>query len=155
MLETQPQKVAFDSARASPLPPPAPSSSCKTQIDALDITVLKGGAVAVGTWARENGFFLPPDAPEVLDFYASRSPYFMAARFDAAEAAARGISEGDGTPIHLVIPTDDPWVPLRILALGRNPEPRRRPTSSCSPTTSPPCCRRPRSRTASSATRPA
>jgi hypothetical protein len=26
---------------------------------------------------------------------------------------------GDGTPVHLTIPTDDPWVPLRILALGK------------------------------------
>ena len=26
---------------------------------------------------------------------------------------------GQGTPIHVVIPTPNPWVPLRILALGR------------------------------------
>jgi hypothetical protein len=124
VLETQPQdqRVASDSAELS-LASGAVVIMQK-QIDALDITVLKGGAVAVGNWARENGFFLPPDAPEVLQFYASRSPYFMAARFDAAEAAARGISEGDGTPIHLVIPTDEPWVPLRILGLGRQPEDR-------------------------------
>ena len=31
----------------------------------------------------------------------------------------RGQQVGDGTPIHLTIPTDDPWVPLRILGLGR------------------------------------
>ena len=124
VLETQPQKVTFDSAELSAASTAGAVVIMQKQIDALDITVLKGGAVAVGNWARENGFFLPPDAPEVLQFYASRSPYFMAARFDAAEAAARGISEGDGTPIHLVIPTDDPWVPLRILGLGRNPEDR-------------------------------
>ena len=28
---------------------------------------------------------------------------------------------GDGTPVHITIPTDDPWVPLRILALGKQP----------------------------------
>src|SRR4029453_15741520 len=28
---------------------------------------------------------------------------------------------GDGTPIHLAIPTADPWVPLRILGLGHRP----------------------------------
>ncbi len=125
VLETQPQneKVTFDAA-AEAAPAAGAVVIMQKQIDALDITVLKGGAVTVGTWARENGFFLPPDAPEVLQFYASRSLYFMAARFDAAEAAARGISEGDGTPIHLVIPTDDPWVPLRILGLGRNAEDR-------------------------------
>ena len=91
----------------------------ETRIDALDITVLKGGAGEVGRWAIENGFSLPPDAPEVLEFYASRSPIFMAARFDAAEAERLGQGVGDGTPIHLSIPTQTPWVPLRILSLGR------------------------------------
>jgi hypothetical protein len=93
----------------------------ETQIDALDITVLRGGAVAVGTWAREHGFFLPPDAPEVLEFYAARSPIFMAARFDLARAEDQGVQRGEGTPIHVAIPTPNPWVPLRILALGRQP----------------------------------
>jgi uncharacterized protein DUF2330 len=91
----------------------------ETKIDALDITVLEGGAAAVGQWALEHGFFLTPDAPEVLEFYASRSPIFMAARFDARRAKALGQRSGDGTPIMLTIPTDQPWVPLRILALGQ------------------------------------
>src|SRR5689334_15175162 len=60
------------------------------KIDALDITVLKGGGAAVGQWATEHGFRLPPDAPEVLDFYANRSPIFLAASFDADAAQARG-----------------------------------------------------------------
>src|SRR5687767_777297 len=59
----------------------------ETRIDALDITILRGGGTAVGDWARENGFRLTPDAPEILDFYADRSPIFMAARFDATAAA--------------------------------------------------------------------
>ena len=92
----------------------------QTKIDALDITVLKGGAFAVGKWAEDHGFNLPPDAPAVLDFYARRSEIFMAARFDAAAALKRGQREGDGTPIHLTIPTKNPWVPLRILALGKH-----------------------------------
>ena len=96
----------------------------ETQIDALDITVLKGGGDAVGEWALENGFFLPPDAPEVLDFYAERSPVFMAAKFDARRARKLGQGAGDSTPIMATIPTDDPWVPLRILALGRPAEER-------------------------------
>jgi hypothetical protein len=90
----------------------------ETKIDALDITILRGGGDEVGTWALEHGFFLSPDAPEVLDFYSERSPVFMAARFDAARARALGQNTGDGTPIMLTIPTDEPWVPLRILALG-------------------------------------
>jgi hypothetical protein len=94
----------------------------ETRIDALDITVLKGGGDEVGAWAKKNGFNLSPDAPEVLDFYGSRSPIFMAARFDASAAKQRGQQLGDGTPIHLTIPTDNPWVPLRILGLGRLPQ---------------------------------
>jgi hypothetical protein len=89
-----------------------------TKVDALDITILKGGGDEVGRWATDNGFLLTPDAPEVLDHYASRSPIFMAAKFDASRAAALGQRGGDGTPIMLTIPTDAPWVPLRILGLG-------------------------------------
>jgi hypothetical protein len=92
----------------------------KVKIDALDLTVLRGGATDIGAWAKTHGFRLPPDAPEVLDFYANRSPIFLAAAFDADAAAARGQQLGDGTPVHITIPTDNPWVPLRILALGKS-----------------------------------
>ena len=88
-------------------------------IDALDVTVLKGGGDEVGAWASDHGFRLPPDAPEVLDFYAQRSPIFLAASFDADAAQERGQAIGDGTPVHITIPTSDPWVPLRILSLGK------------------------------------
>ena len=91
----------------------------QVRIDALDITILRGGGDEVGLWAKDHGFRLPPDAPEVLDFYADRSPIFMAAAFDADAAAERGQAIGDGTPIHLTIPTPNPWVPLRILGLGK------------------------------------
>jgi hypothetical protein len=90
----------------------------ETRVGALDLTVLKGGGSAVARWAEDNGFGLTPDAPEVLDFYANRSPVFMAVKFDATRAARQGLDIGDGTPVHLTIPTDDPWVPLRILSLG-------------------------------------
>jgi hypothetical protein len=96
----------------------------EVQIDALDVTVLKGGADAVGKWATEHGFRLPPDAPEVLDFYAARSPIFLAAVFDADAAAERGQGIGDGTPVHITIPTSNPWVPIRILALGKTGQER-------------------------------
>ena len=116
--ETDPVPVAdFLSARAS-----AGESAevlMEVTIDALDITVLRGGADEVGRWATEHGFRLPPDSPEVLEFYAERSPIFLAAVFDADAAAERGQAVGDGTPVHVTIPTDNPWVPLRILALGK------------------------------------
>lgn len=91
----------------------------EVKIDALDIKVLKGGGADVAVWAQEHGFRLSPDAPEVLDFYAQRSPIFLAAVFDGNAAADRGQQLGDGTPVHITIPTENPWVPLRILALGK------------------------------------
>ena len=90
-------------------------------IDALDITVLEGGGSQVAKWATDNGFVLSPDSPEVLDFYAERSPIFLAARFDSKRATNQGLAEGDGTPIHVIMPTPNPWVPLRILGLGKEP----------------------------------
>ena len=94
------------------------------RIDALDITVIRGGGAAVGEWGTAHGFSLSPDAPEILDFYADRSPIFLAAVFDGAAATQRGQRIGDGTPVHLTIPVAQPWVPLRILALGKQPADR-------------------------------
>lgn len=116
--ETQPQPERFALAAESADGGADATVILETEIDALDVVVLEGGGTAVGNWAREHGFFLPPDAPEVLDFYAERSPIFMAVRFDASRAAEEGLSAGDGTPVHVVIPTNNPWVPLRILGLG-------------------------------------
>jgi Uncharacterized protein conserved in bacteria (DUF2330) len=112
VLEDADAEVAFASAAKAEV-------LIEKQIGALDVTILRGGGFEVGEWARENGFDLPPDAPGVLDFYGNRSPIFMAAKFDATEAARRGLQVGEGTSIHLSIPTDDPWVPLRILSLGQ------------------------------------
>jgi hypothetical protein len=94
----------------------------RTQIDSLDLAVLKGGGADVVAWANDNGFALPGDTVPSIDFYARRSPYFMVARFDAEAAKARGLNGGDGIPVHLTIPVDDPWVPLRILATAKEPE---------------------------------
>ncbi|HWL66119.1 MAG TPA: DUF2330 domain-containing protein, partial [Actinomycetota bacterium] len=88
-------------------------------IDSVRVQILKGGGDAVGRWAKNEGFALPPDAPEVLDFYAKRSQIFMALRFIPKEAEESGKTNGDGVPIHLNIRTDQPWVPLRILGLGQ------------------------------------
>jgi hypothetical protein len=118
--ETQPPvESALGEARQAD----APSAQViqRTTIGALDITVLKGGGFAVGSWAKDNGFSLPPDAPALLDFYARRSPIFLAARFDAAAARAQGQGAGSVTPIHITMPTPNPWVPLAILTLGKQP----------------------------------
>ena len=116
--ETEPQREGLFLA-AEAASPASAEELMKVRIDALDVTVLRGGPAQVGQWATDHGFRLPPDAPEVLDFYAARSPIFLAAVFDADAAAARGQDIGDGTPVHITIPTDNPWVPLRILALGK------------------------------------
>lgn len=120
ILETEPLREA-DFLAAAPAAAESAEELMKVRIDALDVTVLKGGSAEVGQWAKDHGFRLPPDAPEVLDFYAARSPIFLATVFDADAAAERGQAVGDGTPVHITIPTDNPWVPLRILALGKQP----------------------------------
>jgi hypothetical protein len=120
--ETQPQPLSLATAEAAvPAAAGAAEELLTARVDALDLTVLRGGGRAVGDWARRHGFGLSVDAPEVLDFYAARSPIFLAASFDPGRAGTRGQRLGDGTPIHLAIPTANPWVPLRILGLGRRP----------------------------------
>lgn len=114
-IETQPQPVAVGDAAGAE--PKSAEELYETEIDGLLITILKGGSRAVGTWAKDEGFALSPDAPEVLRFYAQRSKIFMAARFVPKKSQDKEV--GDGIPIHLRIPTDNPWVPLRILALGK------------------------------------
>jgi hypothetical protein len=91
----------------------------QVRIDALDVTVLRGGGKAVAAWAKQQGFALTPDTPSVLDFYSRRSPYFLAAKYDASAAVARGLRSGDGIPVQLTIPVPEPWVPLRILGTGK------------------------------------
>ena len=117
-----PAEAAFDSETQA-----APAAGRvevieRTRIDSLDVTIVKGGGPEVAEWAAGEGFTLTDDTPEVLDFYAERSPFFMTAKFDAAAAAEDGFAEGDGVPVHLTIPVDDPWVPLRILSTGKPAE---------------------------------
>jgi hypothetical protein len=119
-LEVRPPLLEKQFAAASAVRSADAEVLLTTKIDALDITILRGGGDAVGRWALEHGFLLTPDAPDVLDFYSQRSKIFMAARFDANRARELGQNSGDGTPIMLTIPTDEPWVPLRILSLGQD-----------------------------------
>jgi hypothetical protein len=91
------------------------------QIDSLDVTVLQGGGADVFQWAVDNGFDLPagPETAALLDFYGDRSPYFLAARFDADRAAADEFASGDGIPIQVTMRTPQPWVPLHILGFAK------------------------------------
>lgn len=93
----------------------------RKRVDALDITVVRGGGRDVAAWARANGFDLTPDTPEVLARYSDAGAIFALAKFDALAATDKGLVEGQGTVIHFTIPTSGPWIPLRILALGKVP----------------------------------
>ncbi|NNE75279.1 MAG: DUF2330 domain-containing protein [Acidimicrobiales bacterium] len=89
----------------------------ETKIDSLEVIVLKGGGQDVLAWVNDNGFNLPegPETDHMLAYYGDRSPYFLAARFDADAAAADDFQSGDGIPVQITIPIDRPWVPLHIL----------------------------------------
>jgi hypothetical protein len=91
----------------------------QVRIDALDITVVRGGGRDVAAWAARNGFDLTPDTPTVLGRYSDDGAVFALARFDRPAEAKKGLIEGQGTVIHFTIPTKAPWIPLRILALGK------------------------------------
>ncbi len=107
---------------AAAAPEKAAQVILQTKVDALNITVLKGGGPGVVAWVKAHGFAVSPDAPAVFDYYARRSPIFLAATYDPAAAQARGLTVGDGTPVQISIPLANPWVPLRILALGKDPD---------------------------------
>jgi hypothetical protein len=115
---------ARDEALGQALALPSPTAARVTvlqqvRIDALDITVVKGGGPDVAQWAKENGFDLTPDTPQSLGAYSDEGAIFALAKFDNEAAAREGVVEGQGTVIHFTIPTKAPWVPLRILALGK------------------------------------
>lgn len=109
-----PAGVAFDGAVQS-----AASAQVlqQVQVEALDITVLKGSGQEVVTWCQQNGFALAGDTKAHLLAYAHGSPIFMAAKYDTARAQARGQLQGDGAPVLITMPTPHLWVPLEVLAL--------------------------------------
>jgi hypothetical protein len=105
--------------KAAPTSPVQVLQSVK--IGALDIKVVRGGGPDVATWAKANGFPLTPDAPRVLGGYSNAGAVFALARFDRVRAAKKGLIQGQGQVIHFAIPMRAPWVPLRILTLGKVP----------------------------------
>src|SRR5438093_72907 len=88
---------------------------------ALPAAAFGGGGPDVAAWAKENGFPLTPDAPQVLGRYSDDGAVFALARFDRVTAARQGLVEGQGEVIQFAIPMPAPWVPLRILTLGKVP----------------------------------
>jgi hypothetical protein len=121
-LERETQPPVLDEPVIAGVAAPAAAAQVllQTRVDALDITVISGGGPAIIDWIRAHSYAVSPDAPAMIDFYASRSPVFLAARFDAAAARAKGQLIGDGTPVQITIPTPNPWVPLHILSLAKH-----------------------------------
>lgn len=89
----------------------------EVKIDSLDIKVVKGGGRDVYEWAKQHGFDMTRDAPDLLAKY--KTNIFALAKFDTKEASGKFI-EGQGVVIDFEIPLAAPWIPLRILTLGKH-----------------------------------
>lgn len=116
--ETHP--IVFDRALAAGAAAPTAANVQviqTTQIEALDITVLRGTGQGVVDWCHQNGFVLNDETRAHLLIYAQGSPIFMAAKYDASRAVTRHQIEGDGAPILITMRTPRLWVPLEVLAL--------------------------------------
>ena len=72
-------------------------------------------ALPDGTVVHNPLRVLRNDAGSEVVFTLYRRLEMTAEEFDADAAAERGQSIGDGTPVHITIPTPNPWVPIRIL----------------------------------------
>jgi len=89
----------------------------QVQIEALDVTVIKGSGQQIVSWAVQNGFYLDEETHDHLLAYAQGSPIFMAAKYDTRAAQARHQLQGDGVPLLITMRVPHPWVPLEVLAL--------------------------------------
>jgi hypothetical protein len=115
-LESHPQQFGL----REPLVEAASSSAQvlqQVQVEALNVTVIKGSGQEILNWAGQNGFFLNDDTRAHLLAYAHASPIFMAAKYDTQAAKARNQLQGDGVPLLITMKTAHPWVPLEVLAL--------------------------------------
>jgi len=118
-LEQEINPEEFGALRLSAQAAPDVQVLQQVRIEALDITIVRGGGADVAAWAKKHGFDLTPDTPKVLGRYSSRGAVFALAKFDGVEASQRGLVEGQGQTIHFTIPLKAPWIPLNILALGK------------------------------------
>ncbi len=89
----------------------------QVQVEALDVTILKGSGLEILDWCAHNGFKVSDDTRAHLLIYAQGSPVFLAAKYDTSAAKARHQLQGDGVPLLLTMRVPHPWVPLEVLAL--------------------------------------
>jgi hypothetical protein len=93
----------------------------QVQVEALDVTVLKGSGQAVIDWCSHNGFLVSAEIKAHLLRYASSTPIFMAAKYNTSLALQRHQQAGDGVPLLITMHTPRLWVPLEILANEGSP----------------------------------
>jgi hypothetical protein len=93
----------------------------QVQVEALDVTVLKGSGQAVIDWCTHNGFLVSAEIKDHLLRYASSTPIFMAAKYNTSLALQRHQQAGDGVPLLITMHTPHLWVPLEILATSGTP----------------------------------
>jgi len=120
-LEVQPPVREFAEALTAPAAAGSATVIEQVQVEALDVTVLKGSGNAVIDWCAHNGFALNDETRNHLLHYAQGSPIFMAAKYDTATAQQRGTRAGDGVPLLITMRTPHLWVPLEVLANDDTP----------------------------------
>jgi hypothetical protein len=111
-----PVEFAGGAVEASAAVPDAAVVVEQVQVEALDVTVLKGSGQAVINWCIHNGFLVSAEIQNHLLRYASTSPVFMAAKYNTSVALQRHQQAGDGVPLLITMRTPRLWVPLEILA---------------------------------------
>jgi hypothetical protein len=116
--ETHPQPVALDLAFAANTAAPAEVLQ-QVQVQALDITVLRGSGEAVLDWAKANGFAIDAETRAHVLQYAKGSPVFMAAKYNPGRAEKQRLLFGDGAPVLITLKVAHPWVPFEVLAAGQ------------------------------------
>src|SRR5438270_7034063 len=90
----------------------------QVQVQALDITVLRGSGQAVLDWAKDNGFAIDDETRLHIIHYAQGSPIFMAAKYNAGRAQTQRLLFGDGAPVLITLKIAHPWIPFEVLANG-------------------------------------
>jgi hypothetical protein len=117
-LEREFAPVEFQALASASVPAPGLPATVieQVQVEALDVTVLKGSGQAVIDWCIHNGFLISAEIENHLLRYASSSPIFMAAKYNTSVALARHQQAGDGVPLLITMHTPHLWVPLEILA---------------------------------------
>jgi len=91
----------------------------QVQVQALDITVLRGSGQGVLDWASQNGFSIDAETHAHILQYAKGSPVFMAAKYNAARAQKQRLLFGDGAPVLITLKVPHPWIPFEVLAAGQ------------------------------------